>query len=146
MLKASHTFNLLDARRAISVTERQRYILRVRTLAARVAQAYLASREALGFPMLKAPAAPAGSAPPGERMSTARHDFLVEIGTEELPPKALRALAEAFVAGVRTGLGKRGPGARRGQRFCDAAAPRGAGEAPGRAAAATRTSSAAGRR
>ncbi len=54
MVKASHTFNLLDARRAISVTERQRYILRVRTLARAVAQAYYASREALGFPMLKA--------------------------------------------------------------------------------------------
>jgi len=53
MLKASHTFNLLDARRAISVTERQRYILRVRALARAVAQAYYASREALGFPMLK---------------------------------------------------------------------------------------------
>jgi glycyl-tRNA synthetase alpha chain len=57
MVKASHTFNLLDARRAISVTERQRYILRVRTLARAVAQAYYASREALGFPMLKKPAA-----------------------------------------------------------------------------------------
>jgi len=53
MLKASHTFNLLDARKAISVTERQRFILRVRTLARAVAQAYYASREALGFPMLK---------------------------------------------------------------------------------------------
>ncbi len=53
MLKASHTFNLLDARRAISVTERQRFILRVRALARAVAQAYYASREALGFPMLK---------------------------------------------------------------------------------------------
>jgi hypothetical protein len=53
MLKASHTFNLLDARKAISVTERQRYILRVRTLARGVAEAYYASREALGFPMLK---------------------------------------------------------------------------------------------
>jgi glycyl-tRNA synthetase alpha chain len=53
MLKASHTFNLLDARRAISVTERQRYILRVRQLAQGVAKAYYASREALGFPMLK---------------------------------------------------------------------------------------------
>ena len=53
MLKASHTFNLLDARRAISVTERQRYILRVRTLARAVAQSYFASREALGFPMLR---------------------------------------------------------------------------------------------
>jgi glycyl-tRNA synthetase alpha subunit len=52
MLKTSHTFNLLDARRAISVTERQRYILRVRALAGAVAQAYYASREALGFPML----------------------------------------------------------------------------------------------
>jgi glycyl-tRNA synthetase alpha chain len=53
MVKASHTFNLLDARRAISVTERQRYIFRVRTLARGVAQAYYASREALGFPMLR---------------------------------------------------------------------------------------------
>jgi len=53
MLKCSHTFNLLDARRAISVTERQRYILRVRTLARAVAQSYYASRETLGFPMLK---------------------------------------------------------------------------------------------
>jgi len=53
MLRASHTFNLLDARRAISVTERQRYILRVRTLARGVADAYLKSREALGFPLLK---------------------------------------------------------------------------------------------
>jgi len=53
VLKASHTFNLLDARHAISVTERQRFILRVRTLSKMVAEAYFASREALGFPMLK---------------------------------------------------------------------------------------------
>jgi glycyl-tRNA synthetase alpha chain len=53
MLKASHTFNLLDARKAISVTERQRFILRVRTLARGVAETYYVSREALGFPMLK---------------------------------------------------------------------------------------------
>jgi glycyl-tRNA synthetase alpha chain len=52
VLKASHTFNLLDARRAISVTERQRFILRVRDLARRVAETYYASREALGFPGL----------------------------------------------------------------------------------------------
>jgi glycyl-tRNA synthetase alpha chain len=51
VLKASHAFNLLDARRAISVTERQRFILRVRTMARSVAEAYFASREALGFPM-----------------------------------------------------------------------------------------------
>ena len=53
MCKASHCFNLLDARRAISVTERQRYILRVRTLAQAVAKAYHAQREKLGFPGLK---------------------------------------------------------------------------------------------
>lgn len=52
VLKASHTFNLLDARGAISVTERQRFILRVRTLSRAVAQAYFERREALGFPML----------------------------------------------------------------------------------------------
>lgn len=53
VLKASHSFNLLDARHAISVTERQRYILRVRSLARAVAEAYYAARENLGFPMLK---------------------------------------------------------------------------------------------
>ncbi len=50
MLKASHTFNLLDARHAISVTERARYIGRVRALARAVAHAYYERREALGFP------------------------------------------------------------------------------------------------
>ena len=51
VLKASHTFNLLDARHAISVTERQRYILRVRGLARAVAQAYFDSRKDRGFPL-----------------------------------------------------------------------------------------------
>ena len=53
VLKASHTFNLLDARHAISVTERQQFILRVRNLARAVAEAYYAAREALGFPLCK---------------------------------------------------------------------------------------------
>ena len=52
VMKASHAFNLLDARHAISVTERQRFILRVRALSRGVAQAYLESRELLGFPLL----------------------------------------------------------------------------------------------
>jgi len=51
VMKASHTFNLLDARHAISVTERQRYILRVRTLARAVAEGYFASRAQRGFPL-----------------------------------------------------------------------------------------------
>jgi glycyl-tRNA synthetase alpha chain len=67
VLKASHTFNLLDARRAISVTERQRYILRVRALASGVARTYYESREALGFPMLKQAASAA------EAQSAQRH-------------------------------------------------------------------------
>jgi glycyl-tRNA synthetase alpha chain len=53
VMKASHTFNLLDARGAISVAERANYIARVRNMARSVAKSYLASREALGFPMLK---------------------------------------------------------------------------------------------
>ena len=52
VLEASHAFNLLDARQAISVGERQRYILRVREMARSVAQAYYESRAALGFPLL----------------------------------------------------------------------------------------------
>lgn len=53
VLKASHTFNLLDARGAISVTERQHYILKIRKLAKAVAEKYYESREALGFPLLQ---------------------------------------------------------------------------------------------
>ncbi len=57
VIKASHAFNLLDARHAISVTERQRFILRVRTLSREVAESYFAAREALGFPLQKREAA-----------------------------------------------------------------------------------------
>ncbi len=53
VIKAAHAFNVLDARGAIGVTERQRYILRVRTLARAVAQGWMAQREALGFPLLR---------------------------------------------------------------------------------------------
>ena len=53
VMKASHVFNLLDARHAISVTERQRFILRVRGLSRAVAQAYYESRESKGFPLIK---------------------------------------------------------------------------------------------
>ena len=53
VVKAAHAFNVLDARGAIGVTERARFIGRVRGLAKGVAEAYLAQREALGFPLLK---------------------------------------------------------------------------------------------
>jgi glycyl-tRNA synthetase alpha chain len=51
-LKSSHVFNVLDARGAISVTERQRYILRVRKMAFAVAKAYVDGRRELGYPLL----------------------------------------------------------------------------------------------
>jgi len=55
VLKAAHTFNLLDARGSISVTERATYIARIRNLSKAVAQAYFTSREQLNFPMLNKP-------------------------------------------------------------------------------------------
>jgi len=53
VIKCSHLFNVLEARGAISVTERTGYIARVRNLARQSAKAYVASREELGFPLLK---------------------------------------------------------------------------------------------
>ena len=55
-LKASHTFNLLDARHAVSTTQRQQYLLRVRTMSNEIAQNYYALREKLGFPLIKSSA------------------------------------------------------------------------------------------
>jgi glycyl-tRNA synthetase alpha chain len=57
VIKGAHAFNLLDARGAIGVTERQRFIGRVRAMAKAVAEAWLAQREAMGFPLLKGRAA-----------------------------------------------------------------------------------------
>src|SRR5690606_22874872 len=71
VMKASHSFNMLDARRAISVTERQRYILRVRRLSQAVAEAYFAQREKLGFPALRAAADAARPGPPDDRLHRA---------------------------------------------------------------------------
>ncbi len=107
-LKASHLFNLLDARHAISVTERQRYILRVRALSRAVAQAYHDAREKLGFPLRvgsgDTEAAPTPPPAPAGRGKT--RDLLIEIGTEELPPKALHRLSGAFSEQIRNGLEK----------------------------------------
>jgi len=70
VMKASHAFNLLDARHAISVTERQRFILRVRTLARAVAQTYFDARARLGFPLAS---------------EALRNEVLAQIGTEASP-------------------------------------------------------------
>jgi glycyl-tRNA synthetase len=102
-MKASHAFNLLDARGAISVNERQGYILRVRNLAKTVAETWLENRKLLGYPMMRpAPAAapaPEAAAPsdgaattviPAVRAETA--PLLVELGVEEMPARVFAPL------------------------------------------------------
>ncbi len=111
-MKASHSFNLLDARGAISVNERQGYILRVRNLAKAVAEAWLKSREAQGYPLLKTaarPAATAAAAAPAPSGAIAlmgaaaaahapvpsadgRAPLLVELGVEEMPARVFGPL------------------------------------------------------
>jgi glycyl-tRNA synthetase alpha chain len=105
-MKASHVFNLLDARGAISVTERQRYIGRVRGLARLCAEAYVRSRARLGFPLLPAPAA---------RAATEAFAAAAEKGINAAALEAARAAlrvdapaasrAEASRTAVRTGEG-----------------------------------------
>lgn len=92
VLKASHAFNMLDARRYISVTERTGYIARIRALACAVAETYLVTREHQGFPLLKyAHPEPETSALPPLPTTLTQQDslhkmtFLLEIGSEELP-------------------------------------------------------------
>ncbi len=95
LLKCSHTFNILDTRGAIGVTERQLFFREMRDLARRVAEAYLEQRKALGYPLLRSaspstqatPAAPIVSAPSAQEP----RPCLLEIGTEELPPADVEA-------------------------------------------------------
>lgn len=89
VMKASHAFNMLEARGVLSVTERTGYIARVRDLAKLAAAEYLASRERLGFPLLKRMKNEEKS-PPLPPLTTTfdpkkKKDFLLEIGSEELP-------------------------------------------------------------
>ncbi|RME42154.1 MAG: glycine--tRNA ligase [Chloroflexi bacterium] len=93
VLRCSHTFNLLDARGAIGVTERARYFARMRELAKRVSEAWIAERESLGYPLMKSwnggtalrvtPTVAVEPAPPEPVRDT--RDFVLELGTEELP-------------------------------------------------------------
>jgi glycyl-tRNA synthetase len=123
VLKCSHVFNVLDARGAVGVTERARYFARMRDVWREVAKAYLAQREALGFPMLKhksVAAAPAPHTPPTPRGAVvATRDgvptvpvidpakfpqqparFLLELGVEELPVQDLDGAMEQLRANV----------------------------------------------
>ncbi len=101
VLKCSHAFNLLDARGAVGVADRAALFGRMRDLSRRVADAYLAQREALGYPWLERPDhAPEPVPPPDpEPAPSIPAPFLFEVGTEELPASdlssALGQLAEA---------------------------------------------------
>jgi len=88
VLRCSHTFNLLDARGAIGVTERAKYFARMRALSRDVARAFVAQRQELGYPLLKYLKQPSISPlPPLDRAALSEHPetFLLEIGVEELP-------------------------------------------------------------
>ncbi|NJK90265.1 MAG: glycine--tRNA ligase subunit alpha [Myxococcales bacterium] len=108
LLKAAHAFNALDARGAISVTERQGYILRIRDLAKQVAEAYLALRESLGFPMGRADQVPERSSPTIPSIDlppvARHHELFVEVGTEELPAKEVMVSVEALKENLVKGL------------------------------------------
>ena len=105
VLKCSHTFNMLDARGVISVTERVSYIERVRRLAQRIARAYVKQREEMEHPLIGKWAAVGGICNPdasetqgSENITQETADLLFEIGTEEIPasyvPPVLEQLRE----------------------------------------------------
>ncbi len=97
ILKCSHVFNVLDARKSISVTERVSYIGRVRNLARRCAQGYCEQREEMGYPLLKTPypePAVKASTPVAQTSDTQHSDLLLEIGTEEIPASYIQPALE----------------------------------------------------
>lgn len=105
LLHAAHAFNALDAKGAISVTERQGYILRIRDLARACAEGYLASREALGFPLGRADEAP--PEPPALELAPGAGEtgpLFVELGVEELPAAEVEKAASALKDGLLSGL------------------------------------------
>lgn len=113
VMKASHAFNMLDARGAISVSERSSYIGKIRELARGIAEEYIASREEQHFPLLnkfksvsEEPAAPLASIPesllhPKENQTD---DFLLEIGLEELPATFVPIGIQGLEKGIRNFL------------------------------------------
>ncbi|HPH97954.1 MAG TPA: glycine--tRNA ligase subunit beta [Anaerolineaceae bacterium] len=101
ILKCSHTFNVLDSRGAVGVTERQALFGRMRDLARRVSEAYLAYRQNLEYPWLKSGSkAAAKPAPVLARPAEKAAPFLFEIGTEELPDADLQSALEQLRARI----------------------------------------------
>ncbi|MBA2241182.1 MAG: glycine--tRNA ligase subunit alpha, partial [Solirubrobacterales bacterium] len=109
VLKCSHTFNLLDARGAVSVQQRASYLGRMRSLARRVAAAYVEHRERLGYPLgradVDAPAVPPATAAPSTSSDPRRTEpFLLEVGVEEMPAADLRSAIEQLRAATPAAL------------------------------------------
>jgi glycyl-tRNA synthetase len=96
VLKCSHTFNILDARGAISTTERARAFARMRGLSREVSALWAARREELGHPLGLTPALPAAAAPTSFPTVTEAAPLVFEIGTEELPPNEVTRSALAL--------------------------------------------------
>jgi glycyl-tRNA synthetase len=107
VLKSSHAFNVLDARGAISTTQRAKSFATMRTLSREVSKLWVAERESLGYPLLKdaslASEAQAAATPEQSLPATAQ-DAVFEIGTEELPPHVVLATIDAVHARVLDGL------------------------------------------
>jgi len=107
VLRCSHTFNLLDARGAIGVTERAYYFARMRDLARQISVAYVAQREAMGHPWL-GPVSALKSVQVEESIDPATEPvaFLLEVGTEELPAADLDAALEQLRTAAPALLGE----------------------------------------
>jgi glycyl-tRNA synthetase len=115
VLKTSHTFNILDTRGAVGVTERQALFDRTRRLARRVAQAYVDQRQHAEFPWLtdEKSMVEMETAASTQEISATKAPFLLEIGTEELPPgdmtsalSQLEATVPALLDDLRLGHGE----------------------------------------
>ncbi len=117
VMKAAHSFNILDARGAISVTERTGYIARIRDLARQIAEAYTLSREKQGYPLLKKGKfqtiiantlfeQPLLASSLVNASSTDKEDFLLEIGSEELPASFVTIGSQNLEKQVRSLLEK----------------------------------------
>lgn len=112
VMKASHAFNMLDARGAISVSERSSYIGRIRELSKLVAELYIASREEQGFPLLnrfrihaeEPKALPTLSESLAQPKEESTDDFLLEIGLEELPATFVPIGMQGLEKGIRNFL------------------------------------------
>jgi len=111
VIKASHAFNLLDARGVISTTERTGYIGRIRDLARLIAGEYVASREKLGFPLTRKLIAPKIKQPkkPSKKFDgSKKRDYLLEIGSEQLPATFVPIGQRNLERAIKTLLEKEG--------------------------------------